>query len=174
MASNTNLTKKDFEETKIVADIIKQLDKADAMYADAESDKIYEQQPFIISLILGYRLDLNKNELDQIVKMFFVIWKYFKGRNKFQRKKITEQQYDRILKKNMDLLKFSEREKDQEKKLALFNAELSNLEAKALLAAIPLIFDTQPALKNMQTNLKARISLGMLSIIECFEEMEKE
>lgn len=173
MASNTNLTKKDFKETKIVADIIKQLDKADAKYADAESDKIYEQQPFIISLILGYRLDQNQKELDQIVKMLFVIWNFFKGRGKFPRKKITEQQYDRILEKNIKMLQDSEREKDPEKKLEIYNSELSKIESKALFAAIYLLFDTEPALIKMRTEMKGIIMLGMVSLIECFEAIEK-
>jgi hypothetical protein len=127
---------KDFGEIDRVSRIIHFVDKMDVKYADKESDEVFQKQPFIISLVLGYGIDLNPKEHEEVIKVLFIIWEYFKVNEKIGTKKVTVKQYDRIAKRNLQMLKYYESETLEADKSMVIESDLSHLNSKALLTAI--------------------------------------
>lgn len=72
------ISKKDKKESLRVGQLIKKIELIDEKYVNEESNKISQKQPFLISLILGYRFDLKPLELEKIMKVIFLIWEFFK------------------------------------------------------------------------------------------------
>jgi hypothetical protein len=101
---------KDFGEIDRVSKIIRFVDEMDIKYADQESDEIYQKQPFILSLILGYRFDVNPGELGEVIKVIYIIWEYFKVFKNIGSQQVTEEQYERITVRNLHMLKYYEGE----------------------------------------------------------------
>ena len=114
-------TEKDFKDSKKVSEIIKFIDLIDRKYIDTESDVIFKKQPFIISLILGYRIDFNEEEFEEITKVLLIIWEYFKDKNRIQTKQITEEQFEKFERRNIQMLKYLEGEKNIWIKLTSFH-----------------------------------------------------
>lgn len=73
------ISKKDKKESLRVGQLIKKIELIDEKYVNEESNKISQKQPFLISLILGYRFDLKPLELEEIMKVIFLIWEFFKN-----------------------------------------------------------------------------------------------
>ena len=65
------ISKKDKEESLRIGQLIKKIELIDEKYVNEESYKISQKQPFLISLILGYRKDIKPLEFEEITKVFF-------------------------------------------------------------------------------------------------------
>lgn len=167
------ISEKDKKDTIRVSEIIAKINKIDADYANSESDVIFRQQPFLISLVLGYQLDLKPNEMEEMTKIIFIIWEYFKQIKIVRRVKVTQSLFEKIQLRNMHLLKYIEGEPGHERKSNLIAFDFEHLNSKALLAGLFLRFDTQNDLITMKAETKGILLLGMKSLIECFEEIEK-
>lgn len=161
----------DKKESTKISELIKKIDAIDENYANSESDVISQQQPFLISLILGYRLDFGINELEEVTKIIFLIWEYFKGNRQIQNIKISENQFEKIQNRNIHMLKYFEGEMGQEAKIDLVSSDLGHLKSKALLSGIFLQFNRKYSLKKMKSEEKGSVLIGMKSLIECFEEV---
>jgi hypothetical protein len=164
---------KDIDETIKVSEIINKIDKMDVAYANSESDVIFQRQPFLISLILGYRLDLKMAEVEEVTKIIFIIWEYFKDNQKVNRKKITENQFEKIQHRNIYMLQYFEGEPGEEAKSHFVASDLDQFNSKVLLASLFFRFDTQDVFMQMTAETKAILLIGMKSLIECFEEIKK-
>ncbi|WP_430936774.1 hypothetical protein [Saccharicrinis sp. 156] len=138
---------------------------------DFQSDKISQQQPFLISLILGYRYDLKSLELEEIMKIIFLIWEFFKEYHQTETEKITEPQFMRIQQRNVHMLKYFEGEQSKKSKLEVISADLENLKSKALFTGVIFQFNQKIALLNMKNETRGIILVGLKSLIECFEEI---
>lgn len=73
----------------------------------------------------------------------------------------------------MHLLKYLEGEPGHEGKLEVIASDLEHLNSKALLTGLFLRFNTQNELINMKPETRGILLIGMKSLIECFEEIEK-
>ncbi|MFY9152976.1 MAG: hypothetical protein WAO52_13235 [Prolixibacteraceae bacterium] len=76
-----------FEETDQLVELIKRIDHIDAQYADTVSDEIFQRQPFFLSVLLGYQFDISKEEMEEIIKVYFLIWEYFRSNPNVQKKR---------------------------------------------------------------------------------------
>jgi len=65
---------------------VRKVCEIDAEYLRTESDIIAEKQPFIISLLLGYQIDLEDDQLDDILRVLLLIWEFFKDKHEFSGK----------------------------------------------------------------------------------------
>lgn len=167
------ILEKDLKDADVVGGIINRVEIADRDFFDSESDVIFKRQPFLISLLLGYQLDFKPNEFEEIGKILFIIWEYFKLRNKIKRKKITETQFERIERRNYHLLKYLEGESEETERLKVIESDMEHLNSKALYAGILLIFNAWDAFIKMDTENKGILLIGLKSLIECFEENER-
>ncbi len=164
-------TRKDFNETIDLAGLLKKIDNIDAHYVDKVSDEIFKYQPFFLSVLLGYSLDVTPVEMEEIMKIYFLIWEYFRGNKNVLTKKLTQAIYEKIQNRNIQILKNSETIKSKTARKKVYNDDLQNLNSKALLTAILFRFDTQPVLMEMEVQLKGIIMISTKSFIECFESI---
>lgn len=165
-------TKEDFYETEIIAGLIDRIDKIDAEYVNVISDEIFKQQPFVLTVLLGYKPDVTETELEELMKIFFLIWEYFKAKNKLPAKKITQESFEKIQKKNIQMLKYSEGEQNQAAKMEVYSCDLQNLKSNSLMTAIFYRFQNYPVLVKMDKEKKGIILIGVKSFIESFETIK--
>jgi hypothetical protein len=128
-------TENDLDKTEILAELLKKIDKIDADYVNTISDEIFKFQPFFLTVLLGHRLDVSTDELEEIMKIYFIIWEYFRLDPNIQTKQVTEPCFSIIQKRNIEMLRYSEGETENNK-LEIYTADLQNLKSKSLLTAI--------------------------------------
>lgn len=160
---------KDFSEAIDLAKLQIRMDTIDAEYVNLISDEIFQKQPFFLTTLLGLRFDLTPIELEEIMKIYFLTWEYFRTNTKVQTIKVTETYFETILNTNIALLKYAEGESDEDERAKLYSSNLGNLKSKALFVAVLYRFDESPVLLNMEAGKKDIILLGIKSFIECFE-----
>ncbi len=83
-------TNKDFRETEQMAEFIKFCDTADMRTLEQISDEIYRYQPFLISLFLGYKDDIDAFQHDEFLRILIIIWLFFRDHQSVKQTKITE------------------------------------------------------------------------------------
>lgn len=158
-------------ESLRIEQLIKKLELIDEEYVNKESELIFQKQPFLISLLLGYRLDLKELELEEIMRIIFLIWEYFKNHSQINQKKVFEAQFSRIQQRNIYLLKYYEGEQGQKASMEFISTDLKHLKSKSLFGAITFQFFEKTPLLEMENENRGIILVGMKSLIECFEEI---
>jgi len=168
------ISEKDKKESEKVGQLIKRIENIDELYVNTESNIIYQKQPFLISLLLGYRLDLKEAELEEIMKIVFLIWEFFKDFKLIRENKISESQFNRIQQRNIHMLKYLEGEQGENAKLNLIASDLIHLRSKELLTGIIFQFNNKKELLSLNNSIRGKILIGIKSLIESFEEIIKE
>jgi hypothetical protein len=128
----------------------------------------------LLSLLLGYHHDLITRELDEIIKVYLIIWEYFKDKRNIKKRQLTEIQFEEAQKINIDFFKYLDAEKSKEDFINTISLDLENIKSKALIAGILFRFNTTPILSNIKGDLKGILLVGIKSLIECFEEIVNE
>lgn len=165
------ILQEDKKESLRVGQLIKKNELIDEEYVKKESDIISQKQPFLISLIFGYRFDLKELELEEILKVIFLIWEFFKNHSQIESTKISETQFMRIQQRNIHMLKYFEGEQGENAKLELVFSDLENLKSKSLFTGIIIQFNQKVALLDMKSENRGIILVGLKSLIECFEDI---
>ena len=159
----------DFTEAKDLAKVQIKIDNIDAEYVNLISDEIFKKQPFFLTVLLGYRLDTTPIELEEIMKIYFLIWEYFRTNKKVQTIKVTEDHFETIQDKNIAMLQYADGESGDVEKMKIYSSDLGNLKSKALLTAVLFRYNEKPVLLKMDDRKRAIILIGIKSFIECFE-----
>ena len=165
------ISEEDKKEVLRVGQLIKKFELIDEEYVNKESDLIFKNQPFLISLLLGYRNDLKELELEEIMKIIFLIWEFFKNNSQINQTKISESQFERIQQRNIYMLKYYEGEQGQKASTEFTSTDLRNLKSKSLFGGIIFQFFEKTPLLEMDIEDRGIILVGMKSLIECFEEI---
>lgn len=134
-------------------------------------DEIYQYQPFMISVILGFHFDLNPEEHGEVIKIGMLIWEFFKDKNGIKTQKVTQKQFERLQKRNVYLLKYLEGEPDLSEQSNITGIDLNKVKSKALLTVVWFRFEEIVSLSNMTTENKGLVLIGMKSLIECLDEI---
>jgi hypothetical protein len=162
-------TQSDFDEATELATLTIKMNDIDAAYVDAITDEIAEKQPFFLSVMLGYKYDTTIQELDEILRVFFLIWEYFKLYGRIPPYKVTQEEYETVELNNFKLLQSLEAEKDPEKISTIYERYFAPLKSKSLLAAVLFRFNHRQAFIEMSPNLRGMIFIEMKCFIEFFE-----
>ncbi|MGF7138314.1 hypothetical protein [Roseimarinus sediminis] len=162
-------TQNDFNETALIAQLIKKTEQIDSDYVNSTSDEIFKYQPFFLSVLLGYHHDVSMGELEEIMKLYFLVWEYFKWNPNLQKKQVTESNFNQIQKRNIEMLRYTQDEQNENDKLKIYSSDIQNLKSKSLLTAIIFRFNERPILLSMDVEKKGAIIIGIKSFIECFE-----
>lgn len=120
-------------------------------------------------MILGYRLDLKEKELEEVVKIIFVIWEFFKNVKQVNRIKISEKKFEKIQQRNFHMLKYFEGEKEEQYNFV--KSDLKHLKSKALLTGVFFQFNHKKALIDMKNEEKSLLLVSMKRLIECFDDI---
>ncbi len=159
----------DFKETSMVANSMNKIDNINGASAEKIMDEISLRQPFFLSALLGLHFDISKVEHEEIIKIYLLIWEYFKIKPKVQSVKITQKSFEDRCLKNTHMFKYVEGEQNKSAKKEIYANDLQKVKSKALLTMIILRFNTQPLLQDMNPEIKGMIMIGIKSFIECFE-----
>lgn len=168
-----DFTSEDFKQTEQVANIIRFCDKADMVQLGKIVDDIYKYQPFVISMFLGYKDDMNPYQHDEILRVLIIIWLFFKSNKNVERRKINVALFEKKQKQNVQFLQYLDGEPSNEAQLLTTGLNLGQLKSKALFTAVLFKIKEGKTLKNLEQHTSAIIILGMKSLIEAFEHVCK-
>ena len=163
-----NFTQQDFDEIETLANLSQKIDNIDAAYVNTVSDDIYKKQPFLLSILLGYHNDVTPIELEELMKIYFLIWEYFKDNKNIQERKLTEQLFEEYHNRNIQMLSYVDSE-DSDQQTIVYKQELQNLKSKALMTVILYRFNNRSGLIEMNEKTRGIILIGIKTFIECFE-----
>jgi hypothetical protein len=163
------ITQKDINETRFVGELIKKINTIDLTEASNVSDRIVKNQPFIMSLLIGYKFDVEEDQLNDVMKMLFIIYLYFENKTNIGAKKIGPKEFEKYEKRNIQFLKYFSGEQNNKSQLEVNKQYLSNLKCKSLFTGILAMANTQISLKKMNSELKGIIVMGMKTLIDCLE-----
>lgn len=166
-------TDTDFGQTDRVAELVRFCDTADIKTLEQVTDEIYRHQPFLISLFMGYKDDVDMLQLDEVLRVLIIIWLFFKEHENVKSSKITVNTFEARQMKNVRFLKYLDGEPSKQDQDNIIDANLGALESKALFTAVLFKFKEGPALKKLHPEPSGIMLLGMKSLIECFEDISK-
>lgn len=161
-------TDTDAQESNQVAEFIKFCDTADNATLEKISDEIYLYQPFVLSLFLGFKDEVDIFQLDEILRIFLIIWLFFRDRENVKKKKITEKIFEARQRKNLQFLQYMQDLPIKQDRDQALNYNLGALKSKALFK-----FKEGPTLKKLETARSALMLIGIKSLIECFEHISR-
>lgn len=161
----------DFSEARDLAKVQIKMDNIDAEYVNLISEDIFQKQPYFLTVLLGYRLVITPMELEETMKIYFLIWEYFRTNIKIQTIKVTENDFETIQNRNIAMLQYCDGEFDAVETNNIYSSDLENLKSKALFAAVLFRFNERPALLKMDVQKRFIIVIGIKSFIECFENL---
>ena len=157
--SPVDLQMEDLDRILSIFDEISQYEN-DLKSAEAITDELHIYQPFLLSILMGYKFDLSPEELGEALTLYIAIWEYFKIDSRVKSRKITDTQFERLHNNNMQLL---------------VKNDPANMEDVAILFNVIVErFMKRPVLSGMGTKSKAALMIGTKSIIECFQELTIE
>lgn len=161
------------EIQKTIATHLKRLDHIDEDYTHRTSDEMYKCQPFMISMFLGYRLDVNDAELGEIMKLFFLIWECFKDEKNIRTIQLTEASYEKVHSGNLKFFKALENQSDENAKEGLTNKDLQALSVRSqyLLASVVEAFHARPVLHQMRIEKKVAILVGLKTLVQSLDAL---
>ncbi|MFO7863045.1 MAG: hypothetical protein R6U85_03510 [Salinivirgaceae bacterium] len=164
--TSINFSKKDVEEQIELTQTAKKIDQIDDEYFNRLSDEIFEHQPFFMTVLLGLRFEVSLNELDEITRIYFIIWEYFRKNPTILKTKVTESMYNEVLLKNVNMLKYSEEEANPKN---IYSQDVQRIKSQSLMSIVFSRFRDRQILADIDIEKKGLAILGIKSFIECFE-----
>ena len=147
---NMKMNSQDLNEAQDLTKILNALDNINPEYVNKISDELFKHQPFFLSVLLGYRLDTSLEELDELMKIYFLIWEYFKQNGNLQAKMVTKASFEEIQSRNIYMFQYVEGESTENEKLKVYSSDLQHLKSKALLTAVLYRYNNRPVLLRME------------------------
>ena len=167
------LTEQDFKDVDKVGKIFKEVEKSNTAELESIVDEIATYQPILISIFMGHNEQLKLEELDEVIRDFIVLWKYFSVHPKCKKARITEKLINEKDNKNIRFMQYLLGEPSKEERDLATAIDLANMKSKALMTGFLLKYNENNVLKNMNRQLWGGLVLGLKSLIECFEEITK-
>jgi hypothetical protein len=164
-----NFTNNDLKEAKDIAKMLLKIEKSNSLNLVELTQDIYAKQPFFLAVMRGYSLDMTDEEYQEIFLIHLLIWEYFKSKGEIPSKKITEQEFEKIQMRHIQMLKYTEGESNKAEVAKIYAADLNKIQSKALFTAVLYSFDTRPSLIKIDQKMKAIVLIGVKTFIECFE-----
>ncbi|MCX6270978.1 MAG: hypothetical protein NTU44_07120 [Bacteroidetes bacterium] len=171
MKPKLNISELDKIEIQELAPILAKINNIDVATAEKLMDDIYQYQPFMISVIMGFHFDLLPEEHGEVIKIGMIIWEFFKDKNGIKTKKLTQKQYEKLQKRNIYLLKYLEGEPDMSEQSNITAIDLNKVKSKALLTVVWYRFIEIPTLAKMTYENRGFALIAMKSLIECLDEI---
>jgi len=165
------ISEKDQVNLNRIVSIVSRIDNNDFSYFNTTTDEINKYQPFLLSMLLGYKIDLTLEEFEEISKIIVLIWELFKENSSIRKTKLTEQQFEKFYKRNIDLMKYLDGEQNEQEICSVTISDLNHLKSKSLLTAIFYRFKNQQPLMAMPWKMKGIVLIGIKSLVESLEEI---
>ncbi len=128
-------------------------------------------QPFMLSLMLGHKYDLEPEVHGEVIMLFGLVWMYFREHKKARITPLSQDQFEKKQQQNLRFLKYLEGETTgSAAHTKATAADMQRMQSKALWTAIVYRFNERKALQNLEGVLKAMVLIGLKSIIEGLEQ----
>ena len=164
------LSEKDHQEIKVVQEILQHIADMNTAEAEEISDRIVAHQPFMMSMLLGFRIDFEPDQLEGIFGMMLIIYLFFERCTDIAAVQITEGDMDIKQQKNIDIMLACDQEQNVLAQDQLSKEQFANLHSRALLAGVLGLLNEDPELAKMENHLRGILLCGMQSLIECLED----
>ena len=165
------LSESDINEANKVADLMFKIDNWDADYINFISSEILQYQPYFLSVLAGVRLEVTEEELEEFLKIYFLIWEFFRKDKNVLAKKVTEADFLKVHNKQIEMLRYMEGEPTKKEKGKVVSYDFQKIKSRSLLAAVLLRYSDRPVIAKMDEQMKGHIFIGIKSFIECFENV---
>lgn len=165
------ISKNDFDELPELTRLVNKIAAINKEYANQISEEIFQKQPYFLTILLGYRLDTTALELEEIMKIYFLIWEYFRSNNNVQTIKVSETSFESSMQKHIEMMNYAEGESGQDAQMQIFSADLKELKSKALFTAILFQFNNILVLNQMEKRKRGIILMNIKCFIMCFERL---
>ncbi len=133
------------------------------------SERMLKNQPFMMSLLIGYKFDVEEEALNDIMKIIFVIYLYFERLKKTNKKQLNSFEFEICQSKNLQFLNYFSGEENDKNKIKINKKYLSNLRSKSLFTGVLVMATTQNGFKRMNGELRGIVLIGMKTLIDCLE-----
>ena len=130
------LSQSEINEANEVADLMFKIDNWDADYITSLSSEILQYQPYFLSVLAGVRVEVTEEELEEILKIYFLIWEFFRENKNVLEKKVTEADFNKVLDKQVDMLRYMEGEPTKKEKGKVVSYDFEKIKSRSLLAAV--------------------------------------
>ena len=165
------LSESDIRETNEVADLMFKIDNWDADYINSISSEILQYQPYFLSVLAGVRLEVTEEELEEFLKIYFLIWEFFRKDKNVLAKKVTEADFLKVHNKQIEMLRYMEGEPTKKEKGKVVLYDFQKIKSRSLLAAVLLRYSDRPVIAKMDEQMKGHVFVLIKSFIECFENL---
>lgn len=162
------ISEDDFLQVERVAAILNEVGPMNPEELFQSLEEINQFQPLMIRLLLGYKDRLREQELNEFARDLIIIWKFFDNNVFIRKNPLTEEFFMEVDKKNIEFMKYLSGEHSGTSFDEACAADLESLESKALFTGMLFRYNEIEAIKQMDTELKGEILLGVKSLIECF------
>lgn len=165
---------RDIEETEALKEILQRIDEIEVGGEEPIYTKIYENQPFILSLMMGYEAELDEGNIDEeqfeaMRDMLFMIYLFFEQKTNIQRAQVTDQAFVDRFQLNIEFIEYLSGEEDPDKQIALSEDDLAKIHYISLYTAIMHIAHDYLSFQKLDDEFKAAVFLEMKTLIECME-----
>ena len=165
------LSESDINETNEVADLMFKIDNWDVDYINSISSEILQYQPYFLSVLAGVRLEVTEEELEEFLKIYFLIWEFFRKDKNVLAKKVTEADFLKVHNKQIEMLRYMEGEPTKKEKGKVVSYDFQKIKSRSLLAAVLLRYSDRPVIAKMDEQMKGHVFVLIKSFIECFENV---
>ena len=165
------LSESDINETNEVADLMFKIDNWDVDYINSISSEILQYQPYFLSVLAGVRLEVTEEELEEFLRIYFLIWEFFRKDKNVLAKKVTEADFLKVHNKQIEMLRYMEGEPTKKEKGKVVSYDFQKIKSRSLLAAVLLRYSDRPVIAKMDEQMKGHVFVLIKSFIECFENV---
>lgn len=167
-------TQDDYREAEDTHRMLTNLDRLESEETEELIDDVYSKQPFLVSLILGYKTAFREERSVEITKLILLVYQYFELKNLIGEEQITPELFERKQQKNISLAEYAGSDADENEKVEKVTADILGLKSIVLLACVWVAFDAKKPLMYMSMDDQEPVLMALKSLIECFEELSGE
>ena len=143
----------------------------DDEYENRVLEEMHVQHPIFYIGLLSYSPNLTKEEFEELKKIFFLIWEYFKLKPNILTNQFTDEFFYKIQNRNIELQLYLRDEPAQNEKLSIFTEDLQAVRSLSLLLTVLNRLNVRPVLEQMRMLKKLLIMVDVKSFIECFDSI---
>lgn len=135
------------------------------------SESLLKHQPFLVSMMMGYSVDLSPKAFEEILLIYMTIWEYFRNKPNIKRVSLTEKKFTEISMRNLNQIKRAGSGRQKRFKNQLIGKDLDRMLSQSLFAKIVETLQVKPGFAELDPSVKGILLVGFKGIIEGLDEI---
>jgi hypothetical protein len=140
-------------------------------YANNITNELFRYQPFILSTIMGYKMDVAMEDLPDLINLYVLIWLFYRDKKNVRKVQITEQQYSKQESRFVAMLKKYETTISTAAKNKMIDDDLNSFSSKSLYATLVSECRENEILDRLNRESGGAVYAGYITLIKCFDEI---